>query len=164
MSRSSTWVFTLNNYEESDIDRLTHLNTDLYWCVFGEEVGEQGTPHLQGFISCEKRLMRSNVERILGGRAWIAVTHDVEAAIGYSVKDGLIHCNHPIPEHMGEMCKLTCDVCKEMGMKKYLYHSIGSTFANDHVPPRDREIIRVEVGFHAYLEGIHWWDQSTWKK
>lgn len=164
MSRSRTWVFTLNNYEDSDIDRLTHLNTELYWCIFGEEVGEQGTPHLQGYIECAKRLMRSNVEKILGGHAWLNVTHDSEAAVGYCLKDGRIHSNLPIKEHIGEMCKLTYDVCREIGMKKFIFHSIYWTFANDHVPARGRDEILVEVGYYAYLEGIDIWDKSTWKK
>lgn len=164
MSRSCTWVFTLNNYEDSDIERLTHLDADKYFCIFGEEVGEQGTPHLQGYIRCENRLRRSNVEKVLGGRAWLEVTHDEEAAIGYAIKDGVVHSNEQLPEGFGGRVLIVRKVCEEMGMKKYLYHEIG------HLPFEGRETwdteeeARVCSGYLAYLEGIHWYDKSTWKK
>lgn len=53
MSRARNWVWTLNNYTN---DELTHLAVPLvadrvrYRC-FQPERGENGTPHLQGFIS-----------------------------------------------------------------------------------------------------------------
>ena len=40
--------FTKNNYEESDIDALLAEERFSY-VIFGLEVGEQGTPHLQGY-------------------------------------------------------------------------------------------------------------------
>lgn len=163
MSRSCTWVFTLNNYESSDIERLTHLNTELYWCIFGEEVGQQGTPHLQGFLRCEKRLRRANVEKVLGGRAWINVTHDEEAAIGYSIKDGIVHSNKQLYEGFGQRALMVRKVCEEMGMKKYLYAEISNLVFQPESWSNEEEA-RVCVGYCAYLEGIHWWDKSTWKK
>lgn len=46
------WLFTFNNYEESDIARLESIfNSECKLYVFQEETGENGTPHLQGVIS-----------------------------------------------------------------------------------------------------------------
>lgn len=51
MSKTNRFCFTRNNYTDLDV---AILNTDLtnmftYWC-YGKEVGECGTPHLQGYF------------------------------------------------------------------------------------------------------------------
>lgn len=45
--------FTLNNYKEEDIEAL--LKEDKFsYVIFGLEVGESGTPHLQGYAEFHK--------------------------------------------------------------------------------------------------------------
>jgi len=50
--RSNRVCFTLNNYNDEDVEKIKNLenNNDVVYMVVGEEVGENGTPHLQGFI------------------------------------------------------------------------------------------------------------------
>lgn len=58
------WCFTLNNYTELDRLDLEKLFTKKgYKFVIGEEVGESGTPHLQGFVNCGKRTRLPEVVR-----------------------------------------------------------------------------------------------------
>ncbi len=52
--RSDRVCFTLNNYEEEDLSKITAMaeepsKFDIKYIVCGEEVGESGTRHLQGF-------------------------------------------------------------------------------------------------------------------
>lgn len=54
--RSRTWCFTINNYtvEEEflcmfDLEPITYI-------VFGHEIGEEGTPHLQGYFEVSYRV------------------------------------------------------------------------------------------------------------
>lgn len=49
--RSVKYVFTLNNYEEEDINLLIlYFKDNAKKWIFGEEVGDSGTPHLQGYM------------------------------------------------------------------------------------------------------------------
>ena len=74
--------FTKNKYEESDIDALLAEERFSYG-IFGLEVGEQGTPHLQGYAEFHKKTkfatiakkykMHCEVLEELKRRLWITV-------------------------------------------------------------------------------------------
>lgn len=54
---SKYWCFTLNNYIKDDIDIICTIcaeNIGIEY-IFQEEIGEKGTPHLQGYIKFNKR-------------------------------------------------------------------------------------------------------------
>lgn len=51
MSRSRGWCFTLNNYTEDQLQTLkTLIPQECSWGIIGKEIGESGTPHLQGAV------------------------------------------------------------------------------------------------------------------
>lgn len=63
--QSNHWTFTLNNYSEIEIEQLEQAFRVL--CkkyVFQEETGEEGTPHLQGYIHLEKKSRMSALKKI----------------------------------------------------------------------------------------------------
>lgn len=48
---SKKWVFTWNNYDDGTLELLkSMLDTDADKYVLGKEVGESGTPHIQGWV------------------------------------------------------------------------------------------------------------------
>lgn len=88
--RGKHWCFTLNNYTDIDYSRLCDAVDDYEDCdyiVFGKEVGESGTPHLQGFVSFSRRKLLGAVISVLG-QCHLEFARDVPRAIEYCKKDG----------------------------------------------------------------------------
>jgi len=75
MSRSLYFCFTLNNWTEPEQEQLRALilSPRVGYLVFGREVGESGTPHLQGYIEFQERLRLNQVREYLPPRAAIFV-------------------------------------------------------------------------------------------
>lgn len=92
-SRSRNWFFTLNNYNENDIDCLKCLPNCEY--LFQEELGENGTKHLQG-VMLFKNQKRFKTIKNLFPRMHLEVMKK-RTAIDYCCKDdtrnGMIYTN-----------------------------------------------------------------------
>lgn len=73
MSRSKYWCFTLNNYNENEEQAIQNIVTEeiVTYLVYGKEVGESGTRHLQGYIELSRRWRLTQIKRLLGRRAHI---------------------------------------------------------------------------------------------
>lgn len=67
MSFAKRWCFTLNNYTDEDINcvREAFNNENCVFAVVGIEVGENGTPHLQGFIHLRNKKTFRSLKSIL---------------------------------------------------------------------------------------------------
>lgn len=89
-NRLRCWVFTLNNYTEEDLE---HMKTWEEWCsylIFGKEVGESGTPHLQGYVEFDKAYTMSKVKKLFkNDRVHLEARRGTQKqAIEYCMKDG----------------------------------------------------------------------------
>lgn len=77
--KSRNWCFTLNNYSEEDIARLASLDFQkdsgqttgftIKYMIFGEEVGESGTPHLQGYVCFKNQVRLGTLKSSISDRA-----------------------------------------------------------------------------------------------
>ena len=87
--RAKNWCFTLNNYTDESIENIQKLLDDGHasYVIYGREVGESGTPHLQGFITFNGRKRATQVHPLLPG-AHVTVARNVNASIEYCRKDG----------------------------------------------------------------------------
>lgn len=88
---SKNWCFTLNNYTDEDVLRLNNLvstNNRVTYLIYGKEVAESGTPHLQGFVSLNQKTRMAMIKNILGGNPHLEVARNVNASIIYCKKDG----------------------------------------------------------------------------
>lgn len=63
------------------------VHPDVVYILFGREVGESGTPHLQGTICLRSRKYRSQVKQIIGHNPHLEVTQNLARSIEYCKKD-----------------------------------------------------------------------------
>lgn len=111
-SPAKHWCFTLNNYTTEDIENIlgsigsdgsTFGSKPKY--IFQEEEGEEGTPHLQGYINFDRKVRPKNVfkwER--AQRIHWEVARSPKHAINYCRKEqgrtGSVYTNIEFPEEI----------------------------------------------------------------
>ncbi len=86
--RSRGWCFTINNpngFDECDIQLLKDQST---YGVIGKEVGEQGTPHLQGFVRFEHPVTFRRIKSLLQRAHIEAQRGSTVQASDYCKKEG----------------------------------------------------------------------------
>lgn len=83
MSRAKRWCYTINNPSEEVL-----LEDDCIYHVFGREVGEFGTPHLQGFIIFKQSKRLTQLQRLLPGGHYEVTRGSMQQASDYCKKDG----------------------------------------------------------------------------
>jgi len=85
--RLRNFCFTLNNY---DSDSLVALKSSdkLSYLIVGKEVGESGTPHLQGYCELKGQLIFKNVKKLLPTAHIEKRFGSAEQASKYCKKDG----------------------------------------------------------------------------
>lgn len=85
------WCLTLNNYSDAEYSQiLSYCESDecRYW-IIGKEVGDEGTPHLQGFFSLRRRRNLGYVRSKCGSRIHFEVARGTARQNrAYCSKDG----------------------------------------------------------------------------
>jgi Putative viral replication protein len=120
------YCFTLNNYTPVEVETVEeHLNSDIVqYGVFGFEVGEHGTPHLQGFV------IYKGPKRFNAARGFFVRSH-VESARStsdrcreYCIKDGNFREFGTFPDNQGSRSDLA-------SVKQW---ALDYILANGHAP------------------------------
>lgn len=117
--RARAFCFTINNYDEKDTEILKDIVDNVRYIVYGFEVGEQGTPHIQGYV-CFKTLKGvKQVSRMLP-RAHIEIAKgNSEQNRTYCTKDGeyIEHGDMPLtPKKRGDNEKERWTAAKEAAL------------------------------------------------
>ena len=89
MTQSKHWVFTLNNYTDDEVSKIKSLAPSCHYLVIGFEVGDTGTPHLQGYVCFATTKRLSGAKIALSPRVHLEVKRGTpfEAAT-YCKKEG----------------------------------------------------------------------------
>lgn len=91
---SNRWSWTWNNYTQDDEYYLADmvLQKTVKFAIWGYEVGEQGTPHLQGYIEFKKRISFELVRKKFRNNHIEPARSDKAANIKYCTKDWTNEC------------------------------------------------------------------------
>lgn len=86
-SKGRNVVWTLNNPTVEE-ENAIKLNIEMVYVCFGHEVGESGTPHLQGYAEAKKQMTMTWWKRQLGDRIHLELRKgNQEQAILYTQKE-----------------------------------------------------------------------------
>lgn len=67
---AKTWDLTLNNYTDADITLLNTWTTEVRRMVVSREIGERGTPHLQGRITFARAYRLAGLKKLHDRAHW----------------------------------------------------------------------------------------------
>jgi len=84
--QSKKWTFTLNNYTQAEVESLKRLE-NVRCMIFGHEIGENGTPHLQGAIIFLNNKRLNAVRQISPRAHWEGMKGTWEQSVAYCSKE-----------------------------------------------------------------------------
>lgn len=85
--RTRGWCFTLNNYSDEEYEILKYdLTNKSIKFVIGKEIGEQGTPHLQGYCYFKNKHSFQQMKKINDRCHWEVAKGSPEANLSYCTK------------------------------------------------------------------------------
>lgn len=128
-------IFVLNNWTEAEYTQVVSKFSDANYYVIGKEVGENGTPHLQGYVYFKTKKRGSTLKKINDRIHWEPMYSTPKQASDYCKKDNnfVEFGELPMQGHrtdIDEICdeiksgKKVDDICIERPM---MFHQYGRT-------------------------------------
>lgn len=89
-SQAKRWCFTLNNYSDEEYGSLCSKFSELCsYSIVGKETGENGTPHLQGYLISRVQYRLSQLKDLFSSRAhWEVARGSPISNREYCTKEG----------------------------------------------------------------------------
>lgn len=153
------WCFTLNNYTEEEYIALCNKECFKYMVV-GKEVGEKGTPHLQGYIQLDKKQRLSFLKKVNRRAHWKIAKGTPEENYAYCTKEAtddnkpFVHgimkteknkkSNETRLNNLYEsimQCKTWADVLKIKGVERCMSYT-REVWNNKPLPKMEEPILR----------------------
>ena len=100
-SRAKRWCYTLNN----PIQPIAYNELTQDYHVYGEEVGDSGTPHHQGFVVFKNLKRLTQLKEINSRAHWEPARGSNKEASDYCKKDGKYHEYGTLPDEPGTKSK-----------------------------------------------------------
>lgn len=85
-TQGKNWCFTVNNYD--DMDQIMFKELSCTYMVYGREIGESGTPHLQGFVVMSSNKRLNAMKQICPKAHWELAKGAADQNRVYCTKDG----------------------------------------------------------------------------
>lgn len=105
MAKSKGWCFTINNPTNNDEDLIQALSSTTQYLVIGNEHGQEGTFHLQGFLRLAHPTTMRRIQQFLP-RAHLEIQRGTaQQAAEYCKKDGDFREWGELPRSPGQQSK-----------------------------------------------------------
>lgn len=98
VDKARQWCFTLNNYSDTEYTSiLDFCNKSGKTYIIGKEIGESGTPHLQGYISSKNAIRFTTLKKVCTRLHIEKAKGTLEQNRVYCSKDNDYVTNIPLP-------------------------------------------------------------------
>lgn len=95
VSANKRWIFVWNNYPSDYKTYLALLAPNIHGMIYGREVGESGTPHLQGYLEFREKMRPSETKGLPKQMHWEPAKKSRLENIIYCSKDGDWEASRP---------------------------------------------------------------------
>jgi hypothetical protein len=156
--------FTLNNYTQDDEIRILNLadNGKVTYIICAREIGESGTPHLQGYCELSRQQRFEAVKALIGSNAHIERREGPQArAIAYIKKGTQPHdewdADHENGYHYGADLDLLCEdgEPKTQGRRSDLGGVVESIAGGKRLREVAEEHPEVYIKYHKGIQDYH---------
>ena len=151
---STRWCFTINNFSSDDEDIVQSWDTQ--YLVYGREVGDSGTPHLQGFLTFSKVHRLSAVKKLHGTAHWEAAKGTSLEASVYCKKEDLNFFERgetPFPGKRTDLQRIA-DAAKSLASLKEIAQIEPATFIRNYRGIQFYRSLHVPSYSHATVRGV----------
>lgn len=106
MNPQKNWCFTINNYDNGDLQQVDELKALSSYVVCGREKGAEGTPHLQGFVVMKQNKRLAGMKKLLPRAHLEAARGTASQAADYCKKEGAYEEYGQLPRSKTEVGNL----------------------------------------------------------
>ena len=166
--RLKNFCFTWNNYTQEDINIIeSFYNSKCNYLIYGEEIGEKGTHHLQGYVQLKSQTRFNTIKKLLNKCHIEDAKGTPEDNKIYCMKEGkykefgLINIkgsNRIIKENLREQikkCKSYNEVLEIEGVEKYLKFAKEYYYSLDKRRPEDYKDITLRPFQNKIIEYLN---------
>jgi len=107
------WCFTINNWTD---DEIVPTNDEIDYMIIGKEVGENLTPHLQGYVAFKKKMTLNEVKKKIPRGHLEVMRGTPKEASDYCKKEGNFHEEGTLATTGGQATKKNWDAAKAMAI------------------------------------------------
>ncbi|ATP66716.1 Rep [Circovirus rongeur] len=129
------WCFTINNYTAEEEQAVIALAGEAKYLICGREVGENGTPHLQGFVNLKKKKRFAAMKEALGGRCHLEPARGDDCSNkDYCSKGGDILIEEGVPQRERQRTDLkqACELVTQGGDIRHVARDYPEVFVRYH--------------------------------
>jgi len=126
--QSKRWCFKWNNYPKNWSEQIEQILPKMEKWVFSQEVGESGTPHIQGFLESKVKLRPMGL--LPNEVHWERAKGNDDSQIAYCTKDpqGPVHHSFNM---VAEKTVVLLRVSDMYAWQKQIFNLLTKTIAND---------------------------------